>query len=256
MSLPESLDLTRRREVAEAAVRSASREASILLPHTRSSRIGTIASPATTGSAISIAAAIESAFPGESILVGAAAGARSTAWLVGGHESAGAHAFPAFGPELAYLVDGEPVVAAVQVPTFDETFSAAAGHGATLDGRRIEVAAPRDVERTLVLSTHLEIAVPSIGEVVARLAGWRMPSRQAGPLALLCYLATGRIDGFVTQLSGEAAPAAGELLVREAGGVTTTIDGGGTSARNSVLAAASNAALLEQMLRRLEIQGA
>lgn len=255
MSLSENRDLSRRRNVAAEAVRAATQTPSIILPHTRTGNVGTMTPRTTAGGGDTVASVLRSAFPDERVLAAAEAEAGMKGWLIGADEHSG-DAFPAFGPSVAYLMDGEAIVSAIQLPTLAETFSAAKGQGSTLNGRPLQVAPPRSTERTLVLSTHLEIAIPGIGEVVTRLAGWRMPSRRSGPLALLCYLATGRIDGFVERIAGGLELAAGQLLVREAGGVTATINGGGMSARNSVLAAASNAGLLEQMLRRLEVERA
>ena len=67
--------------------------------------------------------------------------------------------------------------------------------------------------------------------------------RRPGSAALdLCYVACGRLDGFWELGLSPWDTAAGEILVREAGGVVTTMDGGpfdiyikGIVATNSII---------------------
>jgi myo-inositol-1(or 4)-monophosphatase len=247
-------NLAHRRDVATAAVRSAIQGPSPLLPPGRTRpQAGPIHAH---GDDLAAAARtiIETAYPGETILSNSndAPGSASY-WLAGAFESRPGNGFPAFGPAVGGILDGNVVVCAVQVPTFDETFSAATGLGATLNGRALRVAERHSFDRALILSTHFDVTTPGIGEVVTRLGGWRMPAPHAGPLALLCYLATGRLDGFVTRsLPGSAELAAGALLVQEAGGLATTRE----SKDGPLIAAAAHSELLEMMLARLNLDAA
>jgi fructose-1,6-bisphosphatase/inositol monophosphatase family enzyme len=153
-------------------------------------------------------------------------------------------AFPALGPIVVSLLDGEAVACAVQIASFNETLSASQGLGAELQGRLINVAEPREASDRFVLSSELTLPTPPITEVVTRLSGWRMPSPRSSLLTLSCYLTTGRIDGFtVRRESGAGAErAAASLLVREAGGVFTS-DG-------PTVVAASNSTLLDELQSR------
>jgi myo-inositol-1(or 4)-monophosphatase len=247
-------NLAQRREVAIAAVRSAIHGPSPLLPPSRTRPGPRPLQARGDDLAAAVRTVIETTYPGETILSNSNdAPGSDDYWLAGAFERGEGNGFPGFGPTVAGIVDGNAVVCAVQVPTFNETFSAATGLGATLNGRPLRVAERRGFDHALILSTHFEITTPGIGEVVARLSGWRMPAPHAGPLALLCYLATGRIDGVVTRsLPGSAELAAGALLVQEAGGLVTTRDG----KNGPVVAAAAQTELLEMMLARLNLDAA
>jgi hypothetical protein len=86
---------------------------------------------------------------------------------------------------------------------------------------------------------------PPISEAVLRLAGWRMPSPRSSVVALSCYMATGRIDGFTLRLGddADAERLAASLLISESGGHATQ--------RGEVLAAAAGEELLSELLTRL-----
>jgi myo-inositol-1(or 4)-monophosphatase len=126
-------------------------------------------------------------------------------------------------------VNGAMAAGAVYDPVRDELFAAAAGHGATLDGRPIHVSAIARLEDALLVTgfpydvrEHPERHVPLFQEFLARAQG----VRRDGSAALnLCYVAMGRFDGM---WEGDLSPwdvAAGSLIVREAGGLVSGYEG-------------------------------
>jgi myo-inositol-1(or 4)-monophosphatase len=250
MTLPDPLELIQRRDVATAAVRSASRERSSLLPHTRIGAARTLGRTAPENVAAAIRDVLTASYSEDVLDSDDAVAGRDRYWLIGGYEGDPRTAFPAFGPAVAWIDGGGAVACAVQIPTFDETFSAARGQGAALNGRRIAAAAPRRFNDALILSTQFDIAIPSISQVVTRLVGWRMPSPQGGLLPLFCYLATGRIDGFLARAGSRIDVAVGTLLVEEAGGSIRAQVNGDRSSRETLIAAAATPELLEEMLVR------
>ena len=136
-----------------------------------------------------------------------------------------AHNYPFFGVSVGVEVQGAMAAGAVYDPVRDEMFAAAAGHGATLNGRPIRVSAIDRIEDALLVTgfpydvrEHPERHVPLFQDFLLRAQG----VRRDGSAALnLCYVAMGRFDGM---WEGNLSPwdiAAGSLVVREAGGVIT-----------------------------------
>jgi len=141
-----------------------------------------------------------------------------------------AHNYPFFGVSIGVELDGEVVAGAVHDPVRDETFAAARGEGATLNGRPIHVSGCARIEDALLVTgfpydvrEHPDRHLPLFQAFLMRAQG----IRRDGSAALnLCYLAMGRFDGF---WEGNLSPwdvAAGSLIVAEAGGVLSDYAGG------------------------------
>jgi myo-inositol-1(or 4)-monophosphatase len=138
------------------------------------------------------------------------------------------HDVPAYCVSVGLLARGELVAGAIYDPRQDEMFSAAAGHGATLNGRPIRVSAIGELRRAL-----LSTGFPPDPEAQERnLHYWRafaykaQALRRTGSTALnLAYVAAGRFDGYWAYDNWAWDIAAGAVLVREAGGVVTRADG-------------------------------
>ncbi len=137
-----------------------------------------------------------------------------------------ANGIPLFAVSVAFLVGGAPQYGVVYNPTTDESFYAARGSGAWLNGQRLPLRPA---------ATHLKYAVAGIDfkRISDRLASSlvvRPPyysQRNFGSSALeWCFVAAGRLD---TYLHGGQALwdyAAGSLILEEAGGVYGVLDGG------------------------------
>jgi myo-inositol-1(or 4)-monophosphatase len=140
-----------------------------------------------------------------------------------------AHGFPFYCVSVALEVDGEVVVGVVVDTANGERFTAARGHGAFVDGRRLRVSTTTDPRQAL-LSTGFAYGGETIRQnaaVFARMLPETRAIRRAGAAALdLCYVAAGRADGFWELDLNAWDVAAGLLLVREAGGTVTGPDGG------------------------------
>ena len=139
-----------------------------------------------------------------------------------------AHGFPVFCISVAYEEAGEVVAGAVVDPTREELFTAEVGAGAKLDGSPIQVSRTSDLEQAL-LATGFPYTRPAMDralklfcQVMRRVRA----VRRAGSAALdLCSVAAGRLDGFWEEALRAWDTAAGELIVREAGGRVTDFDG-------------------------------
>jgi len=141
-----------------------------------------------------------------------------------------AHNYPFFAVSIAAEVEGTLAAGAIFDPVRDELFAAAAGGGATLNGRPIAVSDVARVEDALLVTgfpydvrEHPERVMPAFQAFLTR----AQAIRRDGSAALnLCYLAAGRFDGFWEISLSPWDMAAGVLLVREAGGVVTSYAGG------------------------------
>jgi myo-inositol-1(or 4)-monophosphatase len=133
------------------------------------------------------------------------------------------YSLPVMGVSVAAAVDGEVVAGAVVDVLTDETFSAAAGLGARVDGRRIETSACPSLARALVLtgfSYAAEIRRRQ-GNVVHSLLPAARDIRCFGSAALqLCWVGAGRADAYFERDIKVWDYAAGALIAREAGAVT------------------------------------
>jgi myo-inositol-1(or 4)-monophosphatase len=140
-----------------------------------------------------------------------------------------AHNYPFFCVSVAAERDGTVVAGAVYDPTRDEMFAAALDQGATLNGAMISVSGIDRLEDSLLVTgfpytvrEHPETILPLFQAFLVRAQG----VRRDGSAALnLCYVATGRFDGFWEAHLNAWDMAAGSLIVREAGGRVTDYQG-------------------------------
>jgi myo-inositol-1(or 4)-monophosphatase len=140
-----------------------------------------------------------------------------------------AHNYPFFAVSIAAEAGGVLSAGAVHDPVRDETFAAAAGAGATLNGEAIRVSTVGAVEDALLVSgfpydvrERPDAYLPHFRAFLTRAQG----VRRDGSAALnLCYLAMGRFDGMWEANLSPWDMAAGVLIVREAGGRVTRYDG-------------------------------
>jgi myo-inositol-1(or 4)-monophosphatase len=138
------------------------------------------------------------------------------------------YGLPAWAVSVA-LEDADGLaVGVVHSPVHAETFSGVRGEGARLNGRPLQVREQRRLERAMVatgFSYDVERRAEQ-AEVVRRLLPAARDIRRAGAAALdLAWLAAGRVDAFYERGLNAWDCAAGELLVREAGGEVADLDG-------------------------------
>jgi myo-inositol-1(or 4)-monophosphatase len=155
------------------------------------------------------------------------------------------HGVPWFAVSIAYTIGGETVDAVVYDPVRDEAFIGERGAGLWVNSERASTSGCRDLSRALLATglpfKHpecLDDAVHVLHEVQRRCDD----HRRTGSAALdMAYVAAGRLDGYYEIGVHPWDVAAGDLLVRCAGGVATDLRGGQPplTERRSVLCAAS-----------------
>ncbi len=132
-------------------------------------------------------------------------------------------------------------------PTRDEAFTAEAGAGAWCNGKRIYTTPCEQIGDALLASAlpfRFPEHLPTCGAVHLDLARRCEDHRRGGAASLdLAYVAAGRLDGYYELAIWPWDTAAGELLVRCAGGKATDYLGreDGLTTRRSIVAAATPA---------------
>ncbi|MDA1081541.1 MAG: inositol monophosphatase [Gemmatimonadetes bacterium] len=139
------------------------------------------------------------------------------------------HGYPEYAVSVGVLVDGVPVAGVIIDVALGETFTAATGSGAFVNGSRIQVSPIDDPGRALIGTgfpfTRMEDIDPYTLQL-ARIMRGAAGVRRAGAAALdLAAVAAGRFEAFWETVLSPWDIAAGLVLVREAGGVVTDLTG-------------------------------
>jgi len=140
-----------------------------------------------------------------------------------------AHGLPIFCSSLALEIDGVAEVAAVYDPTRKELFTAERGGGAFLNGTRLHVSSSAQLVDALLVTGFpydIHTRVDEIVGLFAAFTGQVRAIRRLGSAAIdLCYVASGRLDGFWETDLKAWDIAGGALIVAEAGGRVTNMAG-------------------------------
>lgn len=166
-----------------------------------------------------------------------------------------AHSIPICSVCLAYAEDGELKMGVVYDPLQDECFSAERGRGASLDGAPIRISSQEHLDQSLLVTgfpydirTNPENNLDHYANFALRSQG----VRRLGSAALdLCYVASGRFDGFWELRLSAWDVAAGGLIAREAGARVTSIDGNPDFLKPPYSILAANPGLHPRMLEVL-----
>ena len=139
------------------------------------------------------------------------------------------HQFPMFAISIGIRHRREMLAGVVYDPLHSELFGAAKGGGAHLNGKRIRVSAARRLQDAMMATGIPFRARSRFGEYIESLKTISYGSagmRRGGSAALdLAYVACGRFDGFWEINLSPWDIAAGEILIREAGGQISDVWG-------------------------------
>ena len=131
------------------------------------------------------------------------------------------------------------VAGVVHDPLREETFTATRGGGAYLGGHRLAISAKSDLADALIATgfSYLPEERAIAAERLTRVLPAVRDVRRSGSAALdLAWTAAARFDAFYEVPAHHWDRAAGELLVREAGGITSPLDPIGPSGPGLVAA--------------------
>jgi myo-inositol-1(or 4)-monophosphatase len=174
------------------------------------------------------------AFPAYGMLAeegGALVGEEDARWIVDPLDGTTnyAHRLPIFAVSIGLERSGVVVLGVVHDPIGEETFVAEQGRGATLNGEPIKVSDTDELIRALIATgfPYDRAEMPEALELFGRFAATTRGMRRLGSAALdLCYVASGRIDGYYERGIWPWDLAAGSVILEEAGGKLTNYRGG------------------------------
>lgn len=165
------------------------------------------------------------------------------------------HGVPHYAVSVALERGGELLAGCVYDPVLDESFTAAAGQGAKLNGQPIRTSDVRQLGEALVAASFPHAVtpdLPAIREFVAVLPLCQALRRGGSAALNLAYLAAGRFDAYWANDLHAWDAAAGALLVHEAGGVLTAPDGGPFDVWQPLLLAAATPELQQELAEVLQ----
>lgn len=140
------------------------------------------------------------------------------------------HGYPQFAVSIALVHAQEIAVGVVHDPMRGETFTAMRGGGARMNGDVMRASAVDELDKALLATGFPYDRRERADEYLALFKRFMCAAqgiRRAGAAALdLCYVASGRFDGFWERKLHAWDVAAGTLIVREAGGRVTDFRGG------------------------------
>lgn len=161
---------------------------------------------------------------------------------------------PAWCVSVGLVEEGIPVVGVVHDPVRQETFAAASGQGATLNGRTIRCrpgALASDALVHMTVDFHDDSRLLGLDDMLAVAPGV-LRVRNLGSAALaLAYVAAGRLDAMIHRFAHAWDYVAGMALVMEAGGVASAIDGARYSPETHAVLASANGVLHDELLHLL-----
>ncbi|MGP1924586.1 MAG: inositol-1-monophosphatase [Arsenophonus sp. NEOnobi-MAG3] len=137
---------------------------------------------------------------------------------------------PHFAVSIAVRIKGRTEIAAIYNPILNELFTSVRGQGAQLNGYRLRLKSNNELEGAIIATgfpfkgkQHSAAYINIITKLFKKCADFR----RTGSAALdLAYVAGSRVDGFFEIGLKPWDFMAGELLVREAGGIVTDFVGG------------------------------
>ncbi|MDY2880472.1 MAG: inositol monophosphatase family protein [Candidatus Borkfalkiaceae bacterium] len=138
------------------------------------------------------------------------------------------YGYPFSSVSLAFYEKSEIVFGVVYNPFSEETFFAEKGKGATLNGERISVS-ERPLQQALIEfgagSTRKKEADANFSFALELFKECVDLRRVCSSALDLCFIASGRIDGYFEKVLKPWDIAAGSLILSEAGGVITDYHG-------------------------------
>ncbi len=136
------------------------------------------------------------------------------------------HNYPIFSISLALFKNKKPIVGVVYAPYLKELFYAELGSGSFLNNKKISVSNIDSIKKSLIATgfpyKHRKQNLEYLRKVAEKVQGMR----RSGSAALdMCYVATGRLDGYWEIGIKKVDTAAGQIILKEAGGEVTDLGG-------------------------------
>ncbi len=168
---------------------------------------------------------IHHAHPADSILgeeYGLEGGTSGFTWVVDPIDGTSpfVNGMPNWCVSIAVLHDGVPVIGVISAPCHDELYVAAAGKGATLNGKALKLDSTRNIRNALTgIGANNHVSPAFVANMVQQIleAEGNFIRNGSGAL-MLAYVAAGRLVGYYEPYMHAWDCLAGYCLVKEAGG--------------------------------------
>jgi myo-inositol-1(or 4)-monophosphatase len=139
------------------------------------------------------------------------------------------HGIPQFAISIGLQREGTMIAGVIYNPANDELYTAERGKGAFLNDQRLRVAGRRKLNESVIACglPHIgrgdfKLSLSELAEIQPRVAGLR----RFGAASLdMAFVAAGRLDGYWERNLQAWDMAAGQIIVREAGGIVSGIEG-------------------------------
>ena len=165
-----------------------------------------------------------------------------------------AHGYPAYCVSIGLEYQGRCILGTVFDPSRNELFTAVEGRGAQLNGHPIHVSDTMSLDNSLLVTGFAYDIRDSPRKNLDHFVKFSLKAqgiRRTGSAALdMCYVATGRFDGFWEVKLNPWDLAAGSVIVRESGGRLTNFCGDDFSIYGQEIVA-SNGYIHQAMLKVL-----
>jgi myo-inositol-1(or 4)-monophosphatase len=165
-----------------------------------------------------------------------------------------AHGLPIFSVSIAVMKNGETCCGAVYDVMRDVIYSAETNSGAFMNGKRIKVNSIENFEESVLVTGFPYDIQNNPFNAVQKFEAFLLKARavrRLGSAALdFCYVASGVFSGFWEVKLSPWDFAAGDLIVREAGGIVTDLEGKNLTINSSQILA-TNGILHQKMLEIL-----
>jgi myo-inositol-1(or 4)-monophosphatase len=167
-----------------------------------------------------------------------------------------ARGLKAFSISITFLYKWQPVLGLVTCPADSETFTAMRSSGALLNGEKIVSSSISQFGDSIVSYSHRFLREPQyLASRSIMIPGCRSIRGGGACAQELCYVACGRIDGFIAPVQKIWDFAAGGLILEEAGGRLTDFFNGNPNyaalLNDDFHVAASNNRIHDQILGQL-----
>ncbi|MFT4927314.1 MAG: myo-inositol-1(or 4)-monophosphatase [Phenylobacterium sp.] len=161
---------------------------------------------------------------------------------------------PHFSVSIALKVKGKLDQAVIYDPIRSELFTASRGGGAQLNGNRMRCSKSKEIEGTVLATGFPHKNKHQIDAYLAMFKTLFVETsdiRRSGSAALdLAYVAAGRVDGFWEMGLKPWDTAAGQLLIKETGGLCTDFVGGANQDRSGNIVA-GNPKMVKAMVKAI-----
>ena len=139
------------------------------------------------------------------------------------------HGIPQFAISIGLQREGTIIAGVIYNPANEELYTAERGKGAFLNDQRLRVAGRRKLSDSVIACglPHIgrgdfKLSLAELAEIQTRVAGLR----RFGAASLdMAFVAAGRLDGYWERNLQAWDMAAGQIIVREAGGIVSGIEG-------------------------------